>query len=372
MVSTSPRPALLGPREFYKRALVAHQIQPDMDQARAIDRLQLLHEQLIDYAAVGRHALSRFWRNLRDHKAPQSLYLYGDVGRGKSMLMDIFVETSPLPLHTRRIHFHDFMQEIHDALHAQSQKSRVADALVPIARNFAKSTWILCLDEFFVNNIADAMILGRLFEAFFDEGIIIVTTSNRHPDDLYKNGLQRDRFEPTITLIKQHFDLIGLNGDTDYRTQNNANLPHYLYPLNEKRHQDLSVIFSALTGSEAPKKKTLRVKGHALEIPRFAKRIAWADFKDLCAKDYGTVDYLALAKQIDALILENIPQLGTDDYNEAIRFTLLIDTLYDSKVAFYCSAAVAPDKLYLSGHGAFEFARTLSRLQEMQSPSWGK
>lgn len=303
-----------------------------------------------------------------DAEPVKGLYLWGGVGRGKSMMMDLFFETAPEP-RKRRVHFHAFMQEVHSALH-EARKSGVDDAIKPVADDIAAGVRLLCFDEMQITDITDAMIVGRLFESLFASGVVIVTTSNRVPDDLYRNGLNRDLFVPFIELLKDRLTVHELASETDYRQDRLQGEQVYFSPANAVAKAKISDIWHSLTGGEAAP-LTLRVKGRDVLLPEFRNGIARASFFDLCGQPLGAGDYLAIAEKVRVLILENIPCLSRDNFNEAKRFVTLIDALYEANVRLICSAAAEPERLYLEGEGVFEFERTASRLREMQAADWG-
>lgn len=307
----------------------------------------------------------RWFRKSAD--APMGLYLWGGVGRGKSMLMDMFVET--LSVSTRRVHFHAFMQEIHAGLH-KARADGAEDAILPVAKEVAKNLRCLAFDEMQITDIADAMIVGRLFEALFEAGVVIVTTSNRVPDDLYKDGLNRQLFLPFIDLLKDHMILHEMVSPTDHRQGRLAGTDSYFTPSNPKAHAAINSVWDRLTGGQCAS-LTLIVNKREVEIPAFHNGVARASFYDLCGRPLGAADYLALAQAARVLVLEDIPLLGRSNYNEAKRFVTLIDALYEAKVQLICSAAATPEFLYVEGEGVFEFERTASRLLEMQSDGWG-
>ena len=300
---------------------------------------------------------------------PRGLYLWGGVGRGKSMLMDLFVESLPVP--ARRVHFHAFMQEIHAGMHAARQRG-VEDALAPVAQSVSADIRLLALDEMQITDITDAMIVGRLFQALFDAGIVVVTTSNRPPDDLYKDGLNRQLFLPFIELLKQHMVVQEMNSPTDYRQDRLAGGPTYFTPLGPEARAHMQELWNSLTDHQPPSPLTLHVKKREVTIPAFHNGVARASFYELCGKPLGPADYLALADAARVLLLDNIPQLGRSNFNEAKRFVTLIDALYEARVRLICSAAAEPEYLYVEGEGSFEFERTASRLREMQSEGWGE
>ena len=299
---------------------------------------------------------------------PKGLYLWGGVGRGKSMLMDMFVASlDGIP--SRRVHFHAFMQEIHAAMH-EARKTGVDDAIAPVAADVAKSVRLLAFDEMQITDITDAMIVGRLFEKLFADGVVVVTTSNRVPDDLYKDGLNRNLFLPFIELIKERMVVHHLLSPKDYRQDRLAGTQVYFTPVNAESRAAMDAVWEDLAGGPgAP--LVLRVKGRDVEIPQYHNGMARARFHELCGRPLGPADYLSLADAVRVLLLDDIPQLGRSNFNEAKRFVTLIDALYEARVRLICSAAAAPEMLYLEGEGTFEFERTASRLREMQAEGWG-
>ena len=296
----------------------------------------------------------------------RGLYLWGGVGRGKSMLMDLFVAQSDMP--KRRVHFHAFMQEVQVALH-EVRKTGVDDALKPVADDIA-TVRLLALDEMQVTDIADAMILGRLFQRLFDKGVGVVTTSNRPPRDLYKDGLNRPLFEPFIDLIDARMEVLHLDSETDHRQGRLSGGEVWLTPANAEARRRIDAIYEGLAGPD-PEPLTLKVKGRDVTLPAFGSGVARARFWELCGAALGPADYLAIADAVRVLVLEDIPRLGRSNFNEAKRFVTLIDALYEAKVRLVASAADAPESLYIEGEGSFEFARTASRLREMMSDGWG-
>ena len=307
--------------------------------------------------------------------SPKGLYLWGGVGRGKSMVMDLFFEHAPVE-QKQRVHFHAFMQEVHRRLHAfrEAQKAgRVGgekDAVQALARVIVDKAWLLCFDEFHVTDIADAMILGRLFEAMFAAGAVVVATSNRHPKDLYKDGLQRERFLPFIDILMDRMAVMEVSAARDYRLERLKGMEAYLSPDDEAARQKLDEDFASLTVGATANPTTLIVNGREVHIAKTAEGVAFVDFDELCAKPLGPGDYLAIAGRFHTLMISGIPKLGPHNRNEAKRFVTLIDALYEAKVNLICTAAVPPIELYTEGDGAFEFERTVSRLMEMQSADY--
>lgn len=298
---------------------------------------------------------------------PKGLYLWGGVGRGKSMLMDLFHEATDIAA-KRRVHFHAFMQDVHRRMHA-ARKTGTDDPLAPVAEAVIADTRLFCFDEMQINDITDAMIVGRLFTMLLDAGVVIVTTSNRPPTDLYLTGLNRALFLPFIDLLQDRLQVVELESPTDYRQHRLQGAQTYFHPAGRAQAQ-IAAIWADLTGGAAGAPLVLPVNGRTVEVPRFANGVGRASFWDLCAKPLGPGDYIAIAAAVRVLILEDIPQLSAGNYNEAKRFVTLIDALYESRVRLICSAADEPERLYIEGTGSFEFERTASRLREMQSADW--
>lgn len=296
------------------------------------------------------------------------LYLWGGVGRGKSMLMDMFVQTVEAP--SRRVHFHAFMQEIHASMH-EARKQGVDDALKPVADKVAEQVRLLAFDEMQISDITDAMIVGRLFQMLMDAGVVIVTTSNRPPEDLYKDGLNRALFLPFIEQIKDKMLVHHLAADSDYRQDKLATSPVYFTPANAAAKASIDNLWSELTENQGSP-LTLTVKGRQVLLPEYHNGVARVPFWQLCGQPLGAADYLAVAEAVRVLILEDVPSLSRSNFNEAKRFVTLIDALYEARVRLIVSAADRPDRLYVEGEGTFEFERTASRLIEMQSAEWGQ
>ena len=361
----------------YRANIASGLIVSDPAQARAAERLQELWTRLRGYdphprAApngwVGRLLQRRHVDEAGQH--PNGLYLVGDVGRGKSMLMDLFFETAEVP-RKKRIHFHEFMQDAHRRFHQiKRDNPEVDDPIPPLADLIAEEASLLCFDEFQVHDIVDAMILGRLFEALFARLVVVVATSNTLPDDLYKGQPGRDAFLPFIALLKRHLDVLVLEAARDYRRERVHGLRSWHVPPDHRADAALDHVFAELTAGTAPHASSLSISGRTLAVPLTARGVARFDFMALCGVPLGPGDYLALATHYNTLLIDGIPRLSPDNFDEARRFVTLIDALYEHRVKLYASAAAPPDELYRSGEGAAIFERTASRLEEMQSEAY--
>ena len=367
-----------GPLATYRARLADGDLATDPAQALAAERLQELWARLRDHdprpSPASHGLLARFLRRKPAEGAPDErphgLYLVGEVGRGKSMLMDMFFATVPLA-RKRRIHFHRFMQEAHASVHHWTQRHpEGADPIPPLADAIAEAASLLCFDEFQINDIADAMILGRLFEALFARGVVVVATSNTLPDDLFRGQPGRDAFLPFIALIESHLDVLVMEGGRDWRRRRLETMAAWWVPADARAEVALDEIFAALAEGERPAPARLNVMGRRFLVPLAAGRVARFDFAALCGAALGAGDYLALATHYQALVLDAVPRLSPDNFDEARRFITLIDALYDHRVKLFASAAAPPDGLYRDGEGARAFERTASRLIEMQSRAY--
>jgi cell division protein ZapE len=307
---------------------------------------------------------------------PKGIYIWGSVGRGKTMLMDLFFESVPIEA-KRRVHFHAFMADAHRRIFAWRQKKKAGEAkgddpIVPVAEALAKEAKLLCFDEFAVTDIADAMILGRLFQALWTQKTIVVATSNVAPADLYRDGLNRALFLPFISMITNNMDVVKLDARTDFRLEKLGDAPVYHTPADAVADAALTKAFLALTGFEKGMPARLPLLGREVFVPQAASHVARFDYADLCQQPLGSTDFLAIAESFHTLIVDRIPVINREERNEAKRFINLIDALYDQRVKLLVSAAAEPDQLYVAGPGreGFEFARTASRLIEMRSTEY--
>jgi cell division protein ZapE len=345
----------------YEALVASGELRPDPEQAAAAARLNTLATELATPKSTG------FFARFSKKAAPRGVYLWGGVGRGKSMLMDLFFANAPVEK-KRRVHFGEFMLEVHARIAAERRKE-VGDPIVPVATAIADETRLLAFDEMMVTNSPDAMILSRLVTSLLDSGVTIVTTSNRPPADLYKNGLNREHFLPFIATIEHRLDVLPLNGPVDYRQDT------WLVPNGPEATAQLSAAFFRLTDfstddSEHVPAEDLVVQGRTLRVPKSLKGVAVFSFKKLCGEARGVADYLAIARKFHTVILVGIPKLGPENRNEAARFVALIDALYEHKVKLLAAADAQPGDLYESGDGRFEFDRTISRLEEMRSEDY--
>jgi cell division protein ZapE len=372
-----PNSAVISLPDHYDALVASGAIGRDPAQVALVHRLEDLAEGLNQLALASKgRALGWLFGKAKTEAAPKGLYIWGSVGRGKTMLMDMFfarVRTTP----KRRAHFHIFMADVHERIHAFRQKVKLGeikdgDPIGPTARAIAAETKLLCFDEFAVTDIADAMILGRLFSALFAEGVILVATSNVEPVHLYEGGLNRSLFLPFIAELSARVDVVRLDARTDFRLEKLAGSPVYHRPLGPGALAAMDTAFLRLTGQARGDAITLEVKGHRLAIAEAAFGVARATFQDLCGRAYGAQDYGELARRFHTLLLDDVPVLSFENRNEARRFIILIDTLYDSRVKLIISAAAEPHQLYAADDGAeaFAFDRTASRLIEMRGSDY--
>ena len=371
LVSSS---TLDGPLPHYRELRREGQLRHDAAQELAAEKLQSLHHALKRYQPG--NAKSQTWSerlgisHKREAEAPQGLYLFGPVGRGKSMLMDLFFENA-LAEPKRRVHFHAFMLEVHETLHRWREVgNRPDDVMAALADKLAAEATLLCFDEFHVVNIADAMIIGRLLEGLFERGVVVVATYNWAPDDLYEGGLQRERFLPFIDMIKARLDVLELEGGQDYRLTRLKDLRVYHHPLGETALDAMRESFARMADGAPPSPDHLIVQSRRLEITRQANGVAWFGFDELCKRPLGAADYLAIATHFNVVLIDGVPKFPPEEREAARRFMILIDALYEHRVAVIIAAQVQPEHLFASGETAIEFERTVSRLHEMQSSAY--
>jgi cell division protein ZapE len=355
----------------YDRLIAAGELRPDPEQRVAAERLTRLQTELEASPRKG----SILWRfATKKPEAPRGIYMWGGVGRGKSMLMDLFADSLAIQ-RKRRVHFHAFMLDIHARLR-EARKSEEGDPVIAVAKDLADEVRCLAFDEMVVNNSADAMIMSRLFTALMAGGVTIVATSNRPPRDLYKDGLNREHFLPFIALIERELDVVPLNGPTDYRRERLAGVQRWHVPNGEAATAALADAFFRLTDyppedrAHVPTAELDVSGGRTLHVPKSLKGVAVFSFKRLCAEARGAADYLAIARAYHTVMLVGVPQMGPHLRNEAARFVTLIDALYEYRVKLLAAADAPPDALYVAGDGSFEFERTASRLAEMLSDDW--
>jgi cell division protein ZapE len=358
-------------RAAYDERLRDGVLLPDPGQARAVDALERLEIDLADARPAGL---------FRKAEAVQGVYLWGPVGRGKSALMDLFFETSDIAK-KRRVHFHMFMAEVHglvnawrngDAAGRQARfgTSRGDDPVPPVAELIARDARLLCFDEFHVTDIADAMILGRLFEQLFARGVTVAATSNRAPDDLYKDGLNRQLFVPFIEMLKARMQVVEVSGPRDYRLDHLRAAGTWFSPIDPDNEAGFDRLWRQMLGGDPEVGATLEVYGRKEHWPRAAGGLLRAHFQNLCGEALGPSDYLAIAGRFDTLFLEQLPRLRPEDRSAARRLATLIDALYEAHTRLVVLAATEPAKLYPEGEGSFEFERAVSRLEEMRSQAW--
>lgn len=365
------QPPSLSPLAAYEARVAAGELSVDPAQRAVAERFDAFYNTIATSLDAPRTPLLK-----RIFTKPEAgvggFYLYGEVGRGKTMLMNMFYACMPDRWQKRRIHFHAFMRDIHARLHAWRQAHPGEEDLLPhIVRDYASDVRVLCLDEFQVLDVTDAMILSRLFTLLMDEGVAVILTSNRHPRDLYQGGLQRDQFMKFVDLVEARMEILSLVSPTDYRLQQIAALQSmYVHPLGETADEFLFTSWRAIVGDAESTELDIDVDGRILKVFKHHSGVAWLTFDELCLRPLGSHDYIELARVCHTLFLQNIPRMTPDDRNEAKRFVTLIDVLYEYKVKLICTANAPVTELYPSGDGNFEFQRTVSRLIEMQSAGY--
>lgn len=371
---------IVGPLKFirhnYESLVASGAIERDQAQLVIVDHLDDLAVTLNQRGIASKGSALGWLFHKSRPEPPKGAYIWGFVGRGKTMLMDLFYD-SVQSASKRRVHFHSFMADVHKRIHefrlsVKEGTVKDTDPIPPVAAALASESRLICFDEFTVTDIADAMILGRLFTVLFDQGVVVVATSNVVPDRLYEGGLNRALFLPFIDLLMSRMTVMELDARTDFRMEKLGGLPVYHTPANAEAARAVDEAFARLGGGQVPKAMTLTVLGHSLDVPQAMAGVARFHFADLCEKPLGASDYLAIAKKFHTVIIENIPRMGFERRNEAKRFITLIDMLYDNHVKLIASAQSQPHELYQAEQGreAFEFDRTVSRLIEMRSEDY--
>ncbi|MDN0081385.1 cell division protein ZapE [Crenobacter sp. SG2305] len=354
---------VMSPKSWYQAASQQPGFIHDAAQASAIERLDALWRELVDFKKKRNRFLGR---SLLQPEVPRGLYMWGGVGRGKSFLMDAFYGCLPYK-RKRRVHFHAFMAEVHNRLKSFHHQ---ADPLIALAAQLAREVRVLCFDEFHVSDIADAMILGRLFESLFARGVVVVATSNYPPDDLYPNGLQRHNFLPAIAMLKANLSVLNVDGGQDYRLRELTREPLFLVPAGEAASAQLAAMFQRLTAGAANHAGGIEVLGRTIATRAKAGGVIWFDFEAICGGPRAQTDYLEIAREYHTVLVSDIPKLPASQANEARRFTWLVDVFYDHRVKLIASSEVVADEIYTEGVQSNEFFRTASRLTEMQSTSY--
>jgi cell division protein ZapE len=369
----------LSVSEKLKALAASGELKPDPAQMAVAARLDRILSDLKEHRhAAKTSALGWLFaaRKGKKKEAVKGLYVHGSVGRGKTMLMDMFFQMAPVK-RKRRAHFHEFMGDVHARIHAHRQKLKSgettqADPVPPVAAELFAEAELLCFDEFTVTDIADAMILGRLFTELFSRGCVLVATSNVEPDNLYKDGLNRGLFLPFVTLLKEYVGIVSLDSPNDYRMEKLNSLPVFMTPLDDRTDAAMNATWNAYAEGRKPSVETIELKGRSIRVPQAVGTMARFGFSDLCSKPLGASDYLAITEKYDTIFVDHIPQMGADRRNEIKRLIILVDALYDRKVRLIASAASWPEELLTERRGTegFEFDRTISRLFEMRSQEY--
>jgi cell division protein ZapE len=358
-----PADGSMSPKAWYQSTSGKPGFIFDAAQKAAIADLDVLWHELVDFKAKRNHFLGR---SLLSPEVPKGLYFWGGVGRGKSFLMDVFYACVPYK-RKRRIHFHNFMAEVH---HEMKVLAATKDPLIALADKIAKSTRLMCFDEFHVSDIADAMILGRLLEALFARGVVMIITSNYPPEDLYPNGLQRQKFLPTIALLQHNLRVINVDSGTDYRLREMASTPLFMLTSDAESDARMQAIFKRLSSGKIQHMHKIEVQGRPVKVKKLAAKVVWFDFREICGSPRAQADYLEIAHRFPAVFISDIPQMSANEAAEVQRFIWLVDVLYDNRVKLVASAATIPQELCTNDEQAKEFSRTVSRLTEMQSQSY--
>lgn len=353
----------MSPKTWYENICNQPGFIRDAAQASAISELDTLWHKLIDFKTKRNHFLGR---SLLSPEVPKGLYFWGGVGRGKSFLMDVFFASVPYK-RKRRIHFHNFMAEVHNEM---KMLAAAKDPLIALADNIAKSTRLLCFDEFHVSDIADAMILGRLMAALFERGVVMIITSNSSPDELYPNGLQRQKFLPAIELLKHNLKQINIDSGNDYRLREMPSAPLFMLAEDEESKVRMAAIFKRLAAGTIQSFRQIEIQARPIAVKKLAAKVVWFDFSVICGSPRAQADYLEIAHRFHTVLVSDIPQMSANEAAEAQRFIWLVDVLYDNRVKLVASAAAALQEICIHGALLPEFSRTISRLTEMQSQNY--
>jgi cell division protein ZapE len=360
---SAPADGSMSPKAWYQAAMDKPGFIYDVAQAAAINDLDELWQELVDFKAKRNNFLGR---SLLSPEVPKGIYFWGGVGRGKSFLMDVFYACVPYK-RKRRIHFHKFMAEIH---HGMKLLAAAKDPLIAVADNIAESTRLLCFDEFHISDIADAMILGRLMAALFERGVVMIITSNSSPDELYANGLQRQKFLPTIALLKRNLRIVNIDSGNDYRLREMPNAPLFMLTSDADTGVRMDAIFKRLSAGTIQHDQHIEIQGRHIEVKKLSAKVVWFDFNAICGSPRAQADYLEIAQRFPTVFVSDIPQFTENEAAQAQRFIWLVDVLYDHRVKLVASAANPAKALCTNAEQVNDFSRTVSRLTEMQSQSY--